>query len=398
MSKSLSTTTRTSGVFLVLASMLAFTASDISGWMAPEVIGFLMGRGMGESQAGTLLTAELMAIFITVLIASQFAGRLPTRLLFILGLVLAIAAHAISAVSSDFSLLLALRLSAGTGMGLLAAMSVLSLASSKNAASHYPKLYMFDMSVGSALLYGMGGLKVIAASLGFDSAFTISAGLVLVLGTLALLAGIPKRAQPADPQPQGGIGLPNASSYLMSIGAYVFAIGCGITFAYSHVYGELAGLDGDAVNRWLGIGIFAAIPSGLLCVFLAGRGTGGGTVLVLLVVHMFANYLITQVPGEYSFAAGLMLNLGSIYFLLPFLQGLGIRFDPMGGCSAAIASSFPFSVAIAGLLGGYWLEAFGPSSIGWLVIVTNTVAALLFLLAIALFKPIQAPQGAAQTV
>lgn len=392
-------TTR-SGVLLVLASMVAFTASDVSGWMAPEVIGFLMGRGMGESQAGTLLTAELMAIFVTVLIASQFAGRLPTRLLFILGLVLGVTAHTLSAVSSGFGALLVLRLLAGIGMGLLAAMAVLSLASSKNAASHFPKLYMFDMAVGSALLFGMSELKKIAASVGLDSAFTISAALVLILGALALLAGIPKYAQPADPQPLSsrGIGMPNASSYLMAIGSYVLAIGCGITFAYSHVYGEIAGLDGDAVNRWLGIGIFAAIPSGLLCVYLAGRGNGLSTVLALLVVHGLANYLITQNPSEYTFAIGLMLDLGSIYFLLPFLQGLGIRFDPAGGCSAAVASSFPFSVALAGLFGGYWLEVFGPNSVGWLVMVTNSLAALLFILAIGLFKPAQAPLGITQPV
>lgn len=391
--------TKTSGVCLVLASMVAFTASDISGWMAPEVVGFLMGQGMGEAQAGTLLTAELMALFLTVLIASQFAGRLPTRLLFILGLVLAVTTHSLSAVSHDFAPLLVLRLLAGTGMGLLSAMAVLSLASSENAANHYPKLYMFDMAVGSALLFCMGGLKAMAASIGLDSAFTISAGLVLVLGTLALLAGIPKSAQSADPQLHSSrrIGLPNASSYLMSIGSYVLAIGCGITFAYSHVYGEIAGLDGDAVNRWLGIGIFAAIPGGLLCVFLAGRGNGLSTVLALLVIHTLANYLITQTPGQYTFAIGLMLNLGSIYFLLPFLQGLGIRFDPVGGCSAAIASSFPFSVAIAGLLGGYWLEVFGPASVVWLVLATNVLAALLFLLAISLFKPVKAPQGITQT-
>ncbi len=377
---------------LVAACMLLFAASDIGSWMAPETISqFMSYPGFGEESAGLLLTIELSATFLTVLLCSQFAGRFHYRGFAILGIALAVSGQFLSYYHSEFWLMSVIRFAVGTGIGLTSAVAVMALSTAANAHKHFPKLYVFDMCSGALLLSALVYLKSFAAMLGSSHFFIIPGTLLLVIGGIALL-GLPSRSKAHIAKVLPGteerrvLGFANRSSFLLVMGAYSLCCGSAISYTFSHFIGEKAGMGSDAVNTVLGLSTFVAIPSGLLCVYLAGRGNQWAIVALAVTLHSVGNVLMTHF-GQYGlYAPGMISSLAAIYFCMPFMQGLGIEYDPRGGCSAAVLSAFPASFAIAGSLGGYLFARYSVESIGWMIVSADVLGCALVLSAIAVFK------------
>lgn len=377
---------------LIAACMLLFAASDIGSWMAPETISqFMSYPGLGEERSGLLLTIELSATFLTVLLCSQFAGRFHYRGFAILGIALAVSGQYLSYYHPDFWMMGLIRCAVGTGIGLTSAVAVMALSTAANAPKHFPKLYVFDMCSGALLLSALVYIKSFASMMGSSHFFIIPGTLLLVIGGMALL-GLPARSKaqmakvlPGTEQPRV-LGFTNRSAFFLVLGAYSLCSGSAISYTFSHFIGAKAGLGPDDVNSVLGLSTFVAIPSGLLCIYLAGRGNQWAIVVLAVALHSVGNVLMTHFGHYGLFTPGMVLSLAAIYFCMPFLQGLGIEYDARGGCSAAVLSAFPASFALAGSLGGYLFAHCSVETIGWIIVSADIVGGASILLAIILFR------------
>ncbi|WP_437880431.1 MFS transporter [Pseudomonas sp. LRF_L74] len=377
---------------LIAACMLLFAASDIGSWMAPETVSqFMSYPGFDEERAGLLLTIELSATFLVILLCSQFAGRFPYRAIALLGILLAVGGQYLSHYHPQFWLMVVIRCAVGTGIGLTSAVAVMALSTVHNAEKHFPKLYVFDMCSGALFLSVLVYMKSIATALGASHFFIIPGTLLLIVGALALL-GLPSSAKTTPVQHSNTENLPrvlgftNRSAFLLVLGAYALCCGSAISYTFSHFIGEQAKLGPDQVNSILGLSTFVAIPSGLLCVYLAGRGNQFLIVALAIAVHSTGNILMTHFGHYGMFTPGMVFSLAAIYFCMPFMQGLGVEYDPRGGCSAAVLSAFPASFAIAGSLGGYLFARYSVETIGWIIVSADMLGGLMILFAIILFK------------
>ena len=90
--------------------------------LSPLIIGgLIVGLSVGEMEAGTLITVELLVIGITSMILAPMMARLSHHVLAIAGAIVLILGHVLSSQSADISELYTWRVLAGLGGGCLVA-------------------------------------------------------------------------------------------------------------------------------------------------------------------------------------------------------------------------------------------------------------------------------------
>ncbi len=119
-------------LFVGIASVSG-TPAQISQISLPLLVSALIaGLGLDERNAGLVVSVELLTVGLTAFCISPFVHRSPRRTLALIGATLAIAGHLLSVFAADMSLLIAVRVLAGIGAGMLIAVGNASVASSDN--------------------------------------------------------------------------------------------------------------------------------------------------------------------------------------------------------------------------------------------------------------------------
>ncbi|MNQ99171.1 hypothetical protein D3C85_1148950 [compost metagenome] len=104
--------------------------------------------------------------------------------------------------------------------------------------------------------------------------------------------------------------------------------------------------------------------------------------LLSLAIHGLASVSAANAGGMWSFSLGIAGILFGVYFLLPYMQALSTRYDPLGATSAAIGGSFFLTMAGGAYVGGALVEVAGLPALGWLVVVCNLLTGLLVAIAV----------------
>lgn len=368
------------GVGGLLVLGLVYCLSNIGGWVAPEIVFELLGRhGLSESSAGGIAALEMLGLALAALALAACADRLPVRRLALIGAALMCTTQLLCAYTENFALLMLLRFLCGVGQGILMALANAVLAAGNNPHSRLAKANLLNVLFGSALLFSLAPLRELWPHL----------GLFLLLGVVCVLltpftAQMPVRlVHPAAEYVRRGIGLPNLTCYGLVLAIFLFGCTSGAVFTFSHVMGEAAGLAEERTNLALSLAVLGALPGSALCGLINTRLRSFWPLTLGLVVHALANLMASHATGLWSFGLGLAGNLGAAYFLLPYVQGLSARFDPLGGCCAAIGGAFFLSMACGAYLGGWVVEWYSVSALGWAVVISNLLVGAALLLALS---------------
>ncbi|MFB3077474.1 MAG: MFS transporter, partial [Lysobacterales bacterium] len=110
--------------------------------------------GVAETAAGSLFSAEMLCYFVTIFCAAWPLARWSRIRTALIGCVIVIAANVASAYAPSFEMLIALRMAAGIGAGLVGASGTAAASSSMD-----PDRVFAIVTVGWGLL---GGLEFIA--------------------------------------------------------------------------------------------------------------------------------------------------------------------------------------------------------------------------------------------
>ncbi len=106
--------------------------------LSPLIIGgLIIGLNIGEVDAGSLITVELLVIGISGMLVAPFMGRISHRLLAMTGALLLVCGHAFSIESTELSQLYVWRILAGIGGGLLTATVNAAIARAKSPTRLY---------------------------------------------------------------------------------------------------------------------------------------------------------------------------------------------------------------------------------------------------------------------
>lgn len=364
----------------ILLLALVYCLSNLGGWVAPELIFELMARrGFAEADAGAVSALEMLGVAVAALGLAACADRLPVRRLALSGAALLVVSQFLCAAAGDLPTLLVLRFLCGIGQGMLMALASAALANGFNPHTRLAQANLINVLFGAGLLYCLAPLREAFADV---SLFVLLGVVSVAMAPWALKVRLPVPVA-SHPVPRRRMGLPNLTCYGLVLAIFLFGSTSGAAFTFAHVMGENAGLSNEQINLGLSLSVLGALPGSALCGLLNTRVRSVWPLSLALLLHALANLTASHASGFWSFSLGSAGSLAGAYFLLPYLQGLSARFDSLGGCCAAIAGGFFLSMACGAYFGGWLVEDFGVSALGWAVLACNLLVGALLLVALA---------------
>jgi MFS family permease len=353
------------------ANGLAFIIPNTS----PFVIGALIeGFPMSAAQAGLVLTLELSAMGLAALGVAPLMRLLSQRTLAVTGALVTAAANALVVLHliDGFAALIAVRVLAGAGTGLLLASANAAIAASVSP----PRLYGFALMIGWFVAAALGPLMAKAVALAsFTGAYTV--WMLLALAVAPLVLGIGHKPATSDDQgllPDSAIGV--GTVHLAGIALVGLAMMAYFAFV------ERLSLQVGFTLQQTGF-LFAVISiAGALGAGLAGwHGDRFGLVRPLLigtVIHAIAIVVAVGSGNRWLFVAGATLEGLSYMYLLAYQFAMAATLDTNGKWAAAASGAMVGSTGIGPYVGGVLITAHGGLALNALVVATAILGVIAF--------------------
>jgi MFS transporter, DHA1 family, inner membrane transport protein len=364
---------------------LWYSLTLATGICSPEILAALMkpapgGLGLSLSTAGVLLTVEMIANGAFGLSARLF-DRYSSRTLIVTGFLATLFADVATAGVSGLGPLIALRVVAGAGLG------VVTIAVSRFvAAAENPDRLSSLLLVTSTILSGAVLIAFGNSSPSVIAVFLTLAGLaVLGLATTALSAGsyaqatVVETPRSAD-TPAALAQLPGL--FLIAAAGLLNTADNGL-YALTSVIGEHAGVG----ETLLGYILTGAMVAGVVAAVAAGRlrsaaGRSNGMVGSILVKACVA-FTFVRMTSAGGFGAMAILSSFTLFFAMPLLLGASAHLDRRGRLVAQVSGA----LQIGGALGPAW--ASGLAEVSGMRAVAIVCAALLVVSAFLCLMPLR---------
>jgi MFS family permease len=364
---------------------LWYSLTLATGICSPEILAALIkpapgGLGLSISTAGVLLTVEMIANGAFGLGARLF-DRHSSRTLILTGFLATLFADIATAGVSGLGPLIALRVVAGAGLG------VVTIAVSRFvAASEDPDRLSSLLLVTSTVLSGAVLVAFGNSSPSVTAVFLTLAGLaVLGLATTALAAGTYAEARVVEtPRSADAPGAPALLPGLFLIAAAgLLNSADGGLYALTSVVGEHAGVG----EKMLGYILTGAMVAGVVAAVLAGRlrsATSRSYGLVAnILVKACVSFTLVRVTSAGGFGALATLSSFTLFYATPLLLGASAHLDRRGRLVAQVSGALQIGAA----LGPAW--AGGIDEFSGMRAVAVVCAALLVISAFLCLMPLR---------
>ncbi|MFI6376906.1 MFS transporter [Streptomyces sp. NPDC050546] len=371
---------------LALGTFLMGTTEFIVAGLLPEIAGDLQ---VSVAQTGLMITVFAVGMIVGAPLMAMLTLRLPKRLTLMLALGVFAAGHAIVALGSDFTLVLAARFLTAIATGAFWAVANVAAARAAGPAASSRALGLVG---AGAMLANVVGVPVGAFAgqlMGWRGPFWALAA--LSAASIALIA----RTVPHDGGDQQAVSIRSELTALRSGRLWLVLAACatttgGVLAAYSYISPLLTDRSGIAS------GIVPLVLVGFGLGALAGSLVGGrlgdrrphtvtlvaaaGATLLLLAISLLAGY---AVPTVILVALLGFFGLGAN----PVLMSLAVRFARQAPvlASALTVSAFNLGTAVGSWIAGLTLDSplgtTGPAVVGTaiaaLTLIPTTATALL---------------------
>ncbi len=337
--------------------MRGLTAAVVFGTLGALTImivpGFVMlvsaQTGLDDRHLGFVASADINATAAAMGLATFLIARRNWRHLLSVGAALMVLGTAWTAGSHTYAGIVAARVCAGLGEGLLIAVSFAALGSASNPDRAFGIYLIVGLTVSAAVLAVLPWLQ---GSVGPAAVFAGIA--VVVLLCCALVPWLPER-NPASASWSGGA--PPVSRELTVAGlsgVFLYFIAQGAMWSYFERIGTASGVDPLFIGEAMGLSSFAGMGGALLAVAVCTRL---GRALPLIVTGAISILSFFMLRGHVSPAAlmtaGLLFNF-AWNLAQPLLSGVCAEADAQGrvvvamGCIQTVG--FGLGPALAALL------------------------------------------------
>ncbi|MBT7952945.1 MAG: MFS transporter [Gammaproteobacteria bacterium] len=341
--------------------------------LSPLIIGgLIVGLSVGEIEAGTLITIELLLIGITSMLLAPMMARISHHKLAITGALILILGHVLSSLSTELTELYLWRALAAFGGGCLVATVNAAIAQARSPTLLYGLAWAAAYTVTAILAVVITETNDLIS---FDIVFRYLAIAIALI--LPLLWFVPRHGGESIPIaiPAGSIGI----GCLLLLGIMLIGISM---MAYYAFLGQLALLIGAnaAQTGWIiaiaqiaGIigGLSAAPLSKRLGVIAALTVTSGLHALIICVAIWTDNI---NVLGVTAFCEAVLFII-----MIPLMLTLAANIDKQGRWAAAAGGVFTMSTAFGPIIGALLIESTGYQGVAWLQIIATIPAVFIFL-------------------
>jgi len=372
------------GIFVPSIGAQLITTTSL--FLTPLIIGALITEAkLDETDAGSIFTVELVASALTTLAVSAWSRPHSRRRVAMAGAALALGAGALTMASAAYGFLIAIRLLAGIGAGIVAAEAAAILPRSFNPERLISGLTIVGIVNGA---FWLATLPYAVDRLGYRGPY---ACLMLInLAGMLLLSRLPSPPMRPVLRTETSGGWPVAGWPVLGA-IFLTQLGQGSFWALNELFGARAGLDEHM------IGTFLSIATLLLLVgvgFTALVGTRLGRYLPLFIItaiNALSILVIAAVPDPnlyiWANVVQAVTNLASVVYQL----GLAASLDRTGRVVAAASGLLGLGNGIGPSVATYIETSVGPAELGWFVLALNAAALMLYGLVAA--RAVRLPVG-----
>ncbi len=351
------------GMRLLAALLAAYTAANLSWFTQPfQFTVFSTQSGFGPIATGWILSAEIGLAALVSMALGYFSRSNTTRKGLATGTLLCVAGSVATVLVSQLPAILASRIVAGVGEGLLIADVNRAVARLDRPEKRYGQINGLMNLAGFLLIMSM---PVLLAPLHLDRAiFAFLAAATLIC--FAVVLGYPMVTMTAT----GAAAVPTPASTGIggwrgwTVYAAVLLSSTGVSSFYpvTESLGRASGISEGALDSALSMAYIGAIIGSYEGAWLDARlGRLGGALWVGVGLSC-AVALLVHAHSGWQFGAGMFLF--GLFWFHGFVTCLGLaaEVDPSGGCAAACGGAFLLGGGIGPVLGGYELDWSGGDS------------------------------------
>lgn len=344
---------------LVIAGTGAWLVAYLSYYAQAQMLPELMDKfARGEAAVGSLSSLENAAFFITMMAAAGPVARLSRAGTAVVGGLVLVLANVASGYVIEWESLLALRVLAGVGAGLVSACGTAALASAIE-----PDRAFAIVTVTAGLLYPLEPLVLpyAIAPYGVMGGYLFLAAISLAFIPVFLWL-LPPRHVEGETTPLITLlmSAPNRTLAIIAMVAlFSFETGQAAVYQFVAQLGGVAGLTKHAVGQAMSATSLLGLSGGVVAAVLGTRlGRMGPIMIGLFLNAAAAAGLALQSDGAWYW--GMNLLWGMAYnFVVPYLMGALSGLDDRGRWAVAADGAWNGGTALGPVLAGVTVEAAG---------------------------------------
>jgi len=315
----------------------------------PVVVGGLIDTfGYTPRAAGMVAGIEMAGVGIGTLIIVLFGSKWNGRAIAVVGATIGVAASIGPTLWSGFAVVLAFRLCAGIGCGVLASVVIAAIASTRDPDRSF-SLYYMTAALTAALLFPTA--TALVAAFGVRAAYIFLS--VLLLPVFAMLNMIPNLRATKRTFASVGESFPFGKAAISLSASVIYWIGTGATWAFIERIGVSSGVAEAQVGGILASSqatfVLGALSASILYTRIGRTIPAVGCVLLSLL----ALGIIRFAPGEIGFAAGVLLFTFAWMFFFPYMSGTMAAQDHAGRIAVLGVPSQTLGLALGPTIAGY---------------------------------------------
>lgn len=356
-------TASTSASFLLIAAAAAAQAiGGLVTQMSPLIVGgVIAGLSLSESQAGVVASSEFLVLSITAIAIAPLLPRLPTRAVCLAAVAATIAASLASLAATTMTQLIATRVVAGVGEGLLYAASLSVVAAKAGNPDRIYGIFQIIWAVSNFAFFAVGG--ELTARFAHRGILGLIAAVIVVLAPLLLF--LPKEplatAKTSETTETTSAPLLGAAVLLST---FLYLTVSAAVYAFSAPMGERAGLDTAQVGYALTAASIVGLAGAGLATLVNVRWGRSIPIAAFIVGFIALALALCLSSNPTVFVVALIGTVVFFYFSVPYLFGLAAALDRSGRWAAAAGSAYLLGFAAGPMLAGSVIGAFGYTGLG----------------------------------
>ena len=366
---------RLTGLAALIAIGCASSAAHVGNNFTTYLIGGLVDRyGFSPVQMGAFAMTETLAYACALFLAAPRVARLSARTIGITASSMVVAAQGICLFTPLYPLLLATRLVAGFGFGLMNC--AVNLAAGRTGEP--TRAISAGIALQTLLFAAINiGLPRVGASHGIEGMFAALALLSAALGLGALLLPPERGAAPAAPANATPARIDMKGRMTLTAMA-LFTFGSMAIWPFMERTAHAIGMSAVEFGHYQSFATLMSAAGSFTLMFLASRVRRSLLLAASLLICGSASALLTTTSHAPMLGVGLTLYNVSWFITYALLVGLAFAVDPTGRLAVTASGTWLLFQSLGSLAAGMIAQAFGGySPIGPLGLIACLVAILI---------------------
>jgi predicted MFS family arabinose efflux permease len=342
--------------------------------LAPLIVGALIETiHVTETQAGLLVTAELLTMALVAMFATAWGHQAAQSKVLLTSVAVLAMAHMTSAYLPSFEILLIFRLIAGLAAGILLLAANTIIAASRDPVRTYGASNMLSTAVAVVLMLIMPYLIV---SYGLPGVFGPMSLIALI--TLPLTKRMSENIDPVRlPQDEKVFSVPVSRAAGLIVLTLIMQVGQGAFFAFCEKMGvEVGGLSPADMGLLLAVSYIGAVPASGLAAWQSNRCGSIFPLVCGFLVFSLCTFALGYSGSKIVFVVAFVLYNFSYFYLIPYILGVPAFFDHTGRLVGLVVGTFLVGLASGPYLGSWLVMGFGYFSLSLAASIISIVTLL----------------------